>query len=110
MFDVCDRLDLIQAVIGTVVAEGPNKLYIGGLPSYMGDDGVKEILQARARARAHTHTEQTSPVHHAAAPHVCAAVRSRTLPRRRRQCQPYASFANSELCSQRHSRGQQAVV
>lgn len=36
----------IPGVVSTVVADGPNKIFVGGLPSYLNDDQVKELLQA----------------------------------------------------------------
>lgn len=34
----------LKNVISTVVEEGPNKIFIGGLPGYLNEEGVKELL------------------------------------------------------------------
>lgn len=36
----------IPGVVSTVVGDGPNKMFVGGLPAYLNDDQVKELLQA----------------------------------------------------------------
>jgi len=36
----------IPGVISTNVADGPNKIYVGGLPAYLNEEQVKELLQA----------------------------------------------------------------
>lgn len=42
----------IPGVVSTVVADSPNKIYIGGLPTYLTDDQIKEILTSFGQLRA----------------------------------------------------------
>lgn len=42
----------IPGVVSTVVADSPNKIYIGGLPTYLTDDQIKEILASFGQLRA----------------------------------------------------------
>ncbi len=36
----------VPGVIGTTVADTPNKIYIGGLPTYLQDEQVVELLKS----------------------------------------------------------------
>ena len=36
----------VLGIVGTAVAEGPNKLFVGGLPYHLTDENVKELLSA----------------------------------------------------------------
>lgn len=42
----------IPGVVSTVVADSPNKIYIGGLPTVLTDDQIKEILSSFGQLRA----------------------------------------------------------
>lgn len=42
----------VPGVVSTVVADSPNKIYIGGLPTYLTDDQIKEILTSFGQLRA----------------------------------------------------------
>lgn len=42
----------VPGVVSTVVADSPNKIYIGGLPTYLTDDQIKEILTQFGQLRA----------------------------------------------------------
>jgi len=46
----------IPGVISSTVGDGPNKLFLGGLPAYLNDDHVKELLQAFGELRVATFT------------------------------------------------------
>ncbi|KAG9511245.1 Splicing factor U2AF 50 kDa subunit [Fragariocoptes setiger] len=46
------RAPLPPGVISTVVADSPNKIFIGGLPIYLTDEQVKELLTAFGQLRA----------------------------------------------------------
>jgi hypothetical protein len=37
----------IPGVVSTTVADTPNKIYIGGLPTYLNDEQVMELLKVR---------------------------------------------------------------
>ena len=39
-------------IIGTTVTDGPNKVFVGGLPHHLGDDDVKELLRAFGELKA----------------------------------------------------------
>lgn len=36
----------IPGVVSTTVQDSPNKIYIGGLPTYLGDEQVMELLKS----------------------------------------------------------------
>ena len=42
----------IPGVVSTVVADSPNKIYIGGIPTHLTDDQIKEILSSFGQLRA----------------------------------------------------------
>lgn len=42
----------VPGVVSTVVADSPNKIYIGGLPLYLLDDQIKEILSSFGQLKA----------------------------------------------------------
>lgn len=42
----------VPGVVSTVVADSPNKIYIGGLPTVLTDDQIKEILSSFGQLRA----------------------------------------------------------
>jgi len=42
----------VPGVVSTIVADSPNKIYIGGLPTYLTDDQIKEILTSFGQLRA----------------------------------------------------------
>lgn len=42
----------VPGVVSSVVADSPNKIYIGGLPTYLTDDQIKEILTSFGQLRA----------------------------------------------------------
>jgi len=46
------KMPLIQGAISTKVEDGPNKLFIGGIPSTMNDQQVRDLLQAYGRLKA----------------------------------------------------------
>jgi splicing factor U2AF subunit len=46
-FDVLSKLP-----VSTIVVDGPNKLYIGGIPTFFTDEQVKELLQAFGQLKA----------------------------------------------------------
>jgi hypothetical protein len=39
----------IPGVVSTTVADTPNKIYIGGLPTYLNDEQVMELLKVSLR-------------------------------------------------------------
>jgi hypothetical protein len=41
----------IPGVVSTTVADTPNKIYIGGLPTYLNDEQVMELLKVRRSIR-----------------------------------------------------------
>lgn len=41
----------IPGVVSTTVADTPNKIYIGGLPTYLNDEQVMELLKVSYRSR-----------------------------------------------------------
>ena len=42
----------VPGVVSTVVADSPNKIFIGGLPNYLNEDQVKELLMSFGQLRA----------------------------------------------------------
>lgn len=42
----------VPGVVSTIVADSPNKIYIGGLPTYLTDDQIKEILVSFGQLKA----------------------------------------------------------
>lgn len=42
----------VPGVVSSVVADSPNKIYIGGLPTYLTDDQIKELLTTFGQLRA----------------------------------------------------------
>eukprot|EP00800_Vazella_pourtalesii_P010276 TRINITY_DN254_c0_g1_i2.p1 TRINITY_DN254_c0_g1~~TRINITY_DN254_c0_g1_i2.p1 ORF type:complete len:353 (+),score=81.53 TRINITY_DN254_c0_g1_i2:555-1613(+) len=42
----------VPGVVSTIVADGPNKIFIGGLPNYLTDDQVKDLLISFGELRA----------------------------------------------------------
>lgn len=42
----------VPGVVSTVVADSPNKIFIGGLPNYLSEDQVKELLMSFGQLRA----------------------------------------------------------
>lgn len=42
----------VPGVVSSIVADSPNKIYIGGLPTYLTDDQIKEILTSFGQLRA----------------------------------------------------------
>lgn len=42
----------VPGVVSNIVRDGPNKIFIGGLPNYLTDDQVKELLSAFGELRA----------------------------------------------------------
>lgn len=42
----------VPGVVSTIVADSPNKIYIGGLPTYLTEDQIKEILTSFGQLRA----------------------------------------------------------
>jgi len=49
---VPDNVPVIPGVISTVVPDSANKIYIGGLPTYLNEDQVKELLMSFGTLRA----------------------------------------------------------
>jgi splicing factor U2AF subunit len=39
-------LGMLPGMVGTTVADSPNKLFIGGLPTYLNDEQVMELLKS----------------------------------------------------------------
>lgn len=42
----------VPGVVSTVVADSPNKIFIGGLPNYLSEDQVKELMMSFGQLRA----------------------------------------------------------
>jgi len=47
-----DNVPIIAGVVSTVVPDSPNKIFIGGLPNYLNEDQVKELLMSFGQLRA----------------------------------------------------------
>uniref|UniRef100_A0A2P2HZW7 Splicing factor U2AF subunit n=2 Tax=Hirondellea gigas TaxID=1518452 RepID=A0A2P2HZW7_9CRUS len=47
-----DNVPVIAGVVSTVVPDSPNKIFIGGLPNYLNEDQVKELLMSFGQLRA----------------------------------------------------------
>jgi len=45
------NIPMIDGVVSTVVADSPNKIFIGGLPNYLNEDQVKELLLSFGQLR-----------------------------------------------------------
>lgn len=50
--DITPRPIHVPGVISTNVPDGPNKIYIGGLPTYLNEDQIIELLKAFGEVRA----------------------------------------------------------
>lgn len=47
-----DAVPHIPGVVSNIVADSPNKIYIGGVPTYLTDDQIKEILASFGQLKA----------------------------------------------------------
>lgn len=47
-----DAAAYVPGVVSNVVADSPNKIYIGGIPTYLTDDQIKQILTSFGQLRA----------------------------------------------------------
>ncbi|KAI6658528.1 Splicing factor U2AF 50 kDa subunit-like [Oopsacas minuta] len=50
----------VPGVVSTIVADGPNKIFIGGLPNYLTDDQVKDLLISFGDLRAFNLVKDTA--------------------------------------------------